>query len=110
MELEKKHSCAQEFQVSFEKTNAAALFVLLPILTRWLPDGVLRGQEYIARNPTRSDNEPGSFKINIRSGRWSDFATGDKGGDVISLAAYLFTLKQSEALRRVAIMLGVNHV
>jgi hypothetical protein len=36
------------------------------------------------------DQNPGSFSINVRTGRWADFATGDKGGDVISLAAYLF--------------------
>ena len=27
--------------------------------------------------------------INLRTGRWTDFATGDGGGDPVSLAAYL---------------------
>ena len=38
---------------------------------------------------------------------WADFATGDKGGDVISLAAFLFGLSQAEAARRIAGMLGL---
>jgi hypothetical protein len=44
----------------------------------------------------------------MRTGRWADFATGDKGGDIVSLAAYLFGLSQSEAARQVAQMLGLG--
>ena len=62
--------------------------------------------EAVVRNPTRNDRGPGSFKINLRSGKWADFATPDKGGDVISLAAYLSGLRQTEAARRLADMLG----
>ena len=43
-------------------------------------------------NPTRADRRPGSFSVNTRTGRWADFATGDRGGDVVSLAAYLHGL------------------
>jgi len=46
--------------------------------------------------------------VNLRSGRWADFATGAKGGDVISLAAYLFGLSQVEAARQVAAMLAID--
>ena len=49
-------------------------------------DGRICGREYVARNPRRDDRRAGSFKINVTAGRWSDFATGDKGGDPISLA------------------------
>ena len=42
--------------------------------------------------------------------RWADFATGDKGGDVVSLAAYLSGTGQTEAARALADMLGVRHV
>jgi hypothetical protein len=74
-----------------------------------VPDGVARGAEYIARNPRRADRRPGSFSINLRTGKWSDFATGDKGGDVVSLAAYLLGTGQAEAARALADMLGVRH-
>src|SRR3712207_6413551 len=86
-----------------------AAHVAIPILLRrWLPDGRLQGHEWVARNPRRADRRPGSFKVNIRTGRWADFATGDKGGDIVSLAAYLFDLSQHEAARRIGQMLGVQ--
>jgi hypothetical protein len=78
------------------------------ILTRWLPDGRREGAEWVARNPKRADGRLGSFKVNLHSGRWSDFATGDKGGDLIALAALLFNLRQDEAARRVAKMIGLD--
>lgn len=96
-------------QLNFQEMNAAALAILPFLLARWLPDGKLHGREYTARNPKRADRRAGSFKINIRTGRWSDFATGDKGGDVISLAAYLSGKGQGEAARELARMLGVRH-
>ena len=74
-------------RIDFEGINRAALAALLAILDRWLPDGRVEGREYVACNPRRSDRRPGSFKINLVTGKWADFATGDKGGDVISLAA-----------------------
>lgn len=61
----------------------------------------------MALNPTRRDRHLGSFRINVRSGRWADFATGDRGGDVVSLAAYLSHLKQSEAAEKLGGMLGL---
>ena len=73
--------------IDFHAVNDAALEVLRALLRRWLPDGKVVGTEYIALNPTREDKKPGSFKISLTSGKWSDFATDDKGGDVISLAA-----------------------
>ncbi|TBW39299.1 hypothetical protein EYW49_07380 [Siculibacillus lacustris] len=55
-------------------------------------------------NPTRTDHRPGSFKVNLRTGRWGDFSTGDKGGDLIALAAFLHTNgDMGEAARSVPI-------
>ncbi len=93
--------------VNFSTINAAALRELPALLTRWLPDGRAVGREWTARNPRRADRAAGSFRVNLVTGRWSDFATGDAGGDVVSLAAYLFGLSQLDAARRVADMLGV---
>lgn len=93
---------------SFEAVNQAALAVFPSLLERWLPDGRKQGNEWVARNPRRSDRRPGSFSVNWRTGRWADFATGDKGGDPVSLAAYLHDLRQAEAARRLAEMLGVG--
>ncbi len=61
----------------------------------------------MAKNPTRADRRAGSFKCNTHSGKWSDFATGDRGGDVVSLVAYLEHCGQVEAARRLAEALGI---
>lgn len=66
-------------------------------LRAWLPEGKKQGHEWIAKNPTRNDSKPGSFCINMRTGKWSDFATGDKGGDLLSLYAYLNNLENYKA-------------
>ena len=94
--------------IDFRAVNQAALCRLPKVLERWLPGGICQGGEYTALNPTRVDRHLGSFRINIRTGRWADFATGDRGGDVISLAAYLFRLSQVEAARRLAGVVGMN--
>ncbi|AWJ94823.1 hypothetical protein Sp245p_33970 (plasmid) [Azospirillum baldaniorum] len=93
----------------FARANQAALGCLPTILERWLPNGKRIGREYVARNPRRNDRRAGSFKVNLHTGRWADFATGDKGGDPVSLASYLFGMSQADAARRLAEMLGVGH-
>jgi len=92
----------------FAAVNTAALRVLPELLVRWAPDGNIRGHEWVARNPRRADTNPGSFSVNLRTGRWADFATDDKGGDVISLAAYLHGLSQIDAAKQIAGMLGLE--
>ena len=94
--------------VDFPAINAVALADLPSLLRRWLPGGKVDGREYTALNPTRADRQAGSFRVNLASGRWSDFATGDRGGDPVSLAAYLAGCSQAEAARRLADMLGLN--
>ncbi len=95
-------------RIAFKTINAVALRALPLILSRWLPDGRRQGREFVAKNPTRADRSAGSFRINVVTGKWADFATGDGGGDPVSLAAYLFGLPQRDAARRLADMLGID--
>jgi hypothetical protein len=95
-------------RLDFPAINAAALACLPTLLARWLPDGRCRGKEYQARNPRRHDRYAGSFSINLQTGRWADFATGDRGGDPISLAAYLAGTSQRDAARELARMLELE--
>jgi len=74
--------------VDFKAVSSAAIVALAGIVPRILPKGYREDREWIVRNPTRSDATLGSFKINLRNGVWSDFATADRGGDVIDLLAY----------------------
>ena len=95
-------------RIDFQRIADAALARAHEIVGRWLPDGHREGVEWVARNPTRADHRPGSFKVNMRTGRWGDFSTGDKGGDLVALAALLFTGgDMGEAARKVADMLGI---
>jgi hypothetical protein len=97
--------------IDFREVNAAALACLGPVLWRLAPGGKVIAGEYVALNPRRADRRPGSFKVRFlgpRAGAWADFATGDRGGDVISLCAYLEGVSQAEAARRLARMLGLE--
>lgn len=96
-------------RVDFAQIAAAALNKIEALLKAWLPDGNREGHEWKARNPTRSDNHSGSFSINMASGAWGDFASGDTGGDLISLCAYLFHGgDQLAGARDVAGQLGID--
>ena len=75
--------------IDFAEINRAALDAFPAVLARVLPGGKRVGSEVVALNPRRADRNLGSFKVNRFNGRWCDFATGDKGGDVVSLVAYL---------------------
>lgn len=72
-----------------------------------LSGGKNQGREYLPLNPRRSDHKPGSFTINRDSGAWSDFATDDRGGDLVALAAYLLNCRQFEAAEKLADFLGI---
>ena len=95
-------------QIDFDEVNSAALAVLPQLLARWLPDGNRKRGEYTALNPIRADRHLGSFKINIVTGRWADFATKDRGGDPISLFAFLKGTNQIEAAIQLATELGIE--
>ncbi|MBU0513859.1 MAG: DUF927 domain-containing protein [Proteobacteria bacterium] len=84
-------------RVDFEAVNRAALARVETVLMEWLPGGKVQGREWASLNPTRVDNSLGSFKVNLDTGRWADFATGDSGGDLVSLYAYLKKCNQVEA-------------
>ena len=94
-------------RIDFAAVNRAVLPYVPLLLKRWLPGGRMEGYEYVVCNPMRSDHRPGSFKINIITGRWADFAVDAKGSDPISLAAYLGGIGQYEAARNLGEMLGV---
>jgi putative DNA primase/helicase len=80
------------------------------IVTQWIPGGRMVGDEYIVCNPTRSDKTAGSFKIRVSTGAWGDFAGGptDRGGDPISLYAYINRLSQHDAAVKLSEQYGSN--
>lgn len=94
-------------RIEFLRIAQAALASASSLLQQWLPGGRIEGGEYKALNPTRSDSKVGSFSVNVATGKWGDFATGDAGGDLVSLYAYLHGLDQGAAARELADQLGV---
>lgn len=82
----------------FEGLKRQLLSQSRSLVAAWLPGGKVRGSEYICGN---LHGEPGeSLKVNLDSGMWSDFATGHKGGDLISLYAAIHSLSQSESYQQ----------
>jgi len=67
----------------------------------WLPFGKTEGREWFVLNPMRADKTIGSFSINLDTGAFLDRASQDKGGDSISLYAFLNNLRQGEAAKKI---------
>jgi hypothetical protein len=99
---------AQHSVIDFDAIGRAALADAGRICNWILPGGRVLGNEYVVRNPKRADKRVGSFKVNLHTGRWADFATDDRGGDLISLIAWCFDIRQAEAARRLAHMLHLE--
>jgi putative DNA primase/helicase len=108
MNIVSRANAVQAARVDFRNVSSAALDALDLIIPKLLPGGYRSGDEWICRNPTRADGRPGSFKVNMRSGVWSDFATGDKGGDAIDLMVYLEGKTKLDAARELSTMLNVK--
>ena len=67
------------------------------ILTQICPGGTISGREYMAGS---INGGPGkSFSLNLTTGKWADFATGEKGGDIIALYAAVNRINNAEAAR-----------
>jgi len=89
-------------RIDFAAVAAAALSAAERLVPRWLPEGKRNGHEWVSPNPTRSDRHAGSFSVNLTTGAWADFATGDKGGDLVALRAYLSSQTQLQAAREIS--------
>lgn len=76
------------------------------LLFEWLPGGKIKGREY---ETSDLNGGPGdSLKVNLDTGLWADFATDEKGGDLISLYAAVKKLSQIEAARELSRDFGIE--
>lgn len=72
-------------QIDFKSINERLLAHAPTVVSDIAPGGKRVGQEYRAATIQGGDGK--SFSVNLTTGAWADFATGDKGGDLISLYA-----------------------
>ena len=83
--------------VDFERVHQSLLQRVETLLHEWFPAGKRLGNEYKIGDLA---GEPGeSLSINMVTGRWSDFATGDAGVDLCSVFAAKHGLTQAQAAR-----------
>ena len=96
--------------IDFKALNAELLARSSTLVPTWLPEGKRAGVEYVAKNPRRNDQALGSFKINLNSGVWRDFASSEGGSDLISLYAYIEGITQGEAGKALAEDTGILEI
>lgn len=94
-----------ENKIDFEGLNDTLLCKIKELLQTWLPGGSLTGQEYCCSN---LNGGPGaSLKVNIRTGKWADFAEKNvSGGDLISLYAAIQGISQLDAAKELLQKVG----
>lgn len=71
----------------------------IEVLKMLVGSGKIEGSDYVALNPRRCDKKAGSFRIDIASGKFHDFATGDSGS-IIDLAVFVYGCDILEAARK----------
>ena len=85
-------------EYDFQKLANHLLANALNLLDQWLPGGRLIGKEYTCGNISGGKGD--SLKVNIGTGKWSDFAQGEqRGNDLISLYATINGISNPEAYR-----------
>lgn len=82
-------------KIDFPRVAAHLLARAETLVPMWLPGGKRRGSEWVCGDLR---GEPGeSCSISLTTGKWGDFATGEKGGDLVSLYAAIHSISQAEA-------------
>lgn len=80
---------------------------LLSILQSVAPRGKRIGSEYVSICERRADRSLGSFKYNMNTNVWSDFANSlSSGNDIISYCAYALGISQIESARHIQNLIG----
>ena len=76
--------------------------IALNYIKSWLPDGEEENGQWSATNPLRNDTHKGSFKINLTTGAFNDYADDTMvGKDAVTLYAKLNGLSNYEAAKEI---------
>lgn len=93
-----------EKTIDFVGLAAAILPRAGEFCSEWLPGGHMEGREYCCGDIRGGPGN--SFKVNMGTGIWADFASDFKGGDLISLYAAVCDIKNGEAAKLLAAETG----
>lgn len=86
--------------ITFEALAQTLLGDAAAIVKTWYPNGRREGREWCVGDVYGQRGD--SLKINIDSGKWKDFATGEYGKDLVSLYAAQHGITQGEAALRIS--------
>lgn len=95
-------------RIDFRGIAQALLAQAEHLVAQWLPGGRRRGHEWTCGD--LSGAEGTSCSVNLNSGAWADFASGEKGGDLLGLYAAKHGLSMAKAARELQAQLGLGSV
>src|SRR5690606_9088889 len=95
-------------KLDFKRISSLALAQAETVVSHFALDGKLVNREWVARNPNRDDASAGSFSVIVDTGLWSDFATDEKGNDLVGYVACAQRLTQGDTYKALAHFLGVS--
>lgn len=81
--------------LDFEGVARVALGACPDLLWRWFPAGRIVGREFVVGDLHGRPGE--SLSINLDTGLWADFASTERGGDLVALYAAVHGVGQGEA-------------
>lgn len=84
----------------FDNLRRELLIQARILLPQWLPSGKWEGDEWVALNPVRGDKSLGSFKVNSKTGNYADYATGDRGTNLLDLYAFIHSVSVVDAFNQ----------
>ena len=93
-------------EIDYETLARHALGHARSILETWLPGGVVKGREYICADLKGGKGD--SCSTNLQTGKGSDFASGEKWGDLIDLVSQREGLPMHQAAEKIAYHIGVD--
>lgn len=94
--------------IKFKDLADALLDRIEALVPAWLPGGARNGHEYVCGS--LQGGKGSSCSVNMTSGKWADFASDEKGGDLVSLYAAAHGLGMGKAALAVARDEGLEDV
>ena len=94
--------------IKFAALAEALLHMADTLVPAWLPGGVLRKPEYVCGS--LAGGKGTSCSVNLVKGLWSDFSTGETGGDLVSLYAAIHGMTMGKAAVELAREYGLEDV